>query len=347
MSHYWSTERRTTLPGTSSVDAEAKHPTPSARTVPFNDDVSFFDSDSSDDEHERPGAFAVQVVNDEEEFASQEPDWDPTEPQDFDEGIEEDASTHLANVSTQSGDETNHDQKKKNRPCLLPFLAVLILGGVIVALVVLLLPGDKDTSASSGGEETPPSVDRCEIFNPNDPFVQCELCSQPVRFSGAVQDTYNSLKAFKGLAEYLDSDMQIESCTPANLALVWLASEVTDVVTQDRFYTKYESVPSRFLLAFLYFAWNGGQWKGNKNWLSTNSECDWFGVDCNEQGKIESLSLPQNNMTGSLESRLGLLRDIKILSLDYNNINGSIPLQLWNLSLLGESSERCQIQQYC
>ena len=334
MRSQWNTERRTSLAGNSL--AKKQYP-----TLPSTDDYS------SDDD--RPGAFAVEIIADERE--AQEDVWDPTEPQEVfdDQSISAKVSSHdseeaafdeesIPVTASRYVDETVTTQgQKKKRRCLLLFLAASILCGVVGAVVGVMLGGNKDTSDSStsdssSGQETPPSVDECE--NSTDPYVQCEVCSQPIRVSDAVQDIYNSLKAFDGLAEYLDIDMQIESCAPDNMALVWLASEFAEA--RGNIFKFYEPIPSRFLLALLYFVWDGRHWSENINWLSSKSECDWHGVSCNENGKIESLSLRSNNMKGSLESRLGLLRDIKTLDLYLNEINGSIPHQLWNLSSLGE-----------
>ena len=306
----WNTERRTTLPGSSFMIQE--YPT----------------LKSTDD---RPGAFAIQTIPDEEN------DWDPTKPQEvMQETSGNDRTILHADSSNANKTITNQGQeKKKKRRCLL-FLVALICCGVTGAVAGVLLQESNETAY----EETPPSMDECE--NPTDPFVQCKVCSQPIRVSDAVQGVYNSLKAYDGLAEHLGNDTQIESCTPENMALLWLASEVE----QYSVYSFYQRVSSRFLLAFLYFAWDGRNWKDNRNWLSSDSECDWHGVICNENGKIESLSLPFNNITGSLESRLGLLGDLKILDLARNNINGPIPLQLWDLSSIGESKhELCPINQ--
>jgi hypothetical protein len=255
---------------------------------------------STDD---RPGAFAIQTIPDEEN------DWDPTKPQEVMQETSGNDQKVSVIYSSYVADETltTQGQEKKKRRCLL-FLVALICWGVAGALVGVLLWG-KQGAAASSGEETPPSFVECE--NSTDPVVQCEVCSQPIRVSDAVQDMYNSLKANEELAEHLDNDTQIESCTPANMALLWLASEVAEVmVTQESVDLLYEHVSSRFLLAFLYFAWDGRNWKDNRNWLSSDSECDWHGVGCNENGKIESLSLLFNNIKGSLESRLGLLSTI-------------------------------------
>ena len=336
---YWSTERRTSLTErrtslTSTADALAKqqYPTsPSDGSVsPSTDSISLYDDSSSDDNG--PGAFAVKRVRVEDE-ETEEDEWDPTEPQEVDrEAAFNDHSIAAAVSSHFNETVATEGQTKKKRQCLFLFLAVLalIFCGIVGTVVVVLLSGNKETAERSES----PGKKTCE--NTNDPYVQCEVCSQPIQVSDAVQDAYDSLKAFEGLAEYLDIDMQIESCAPENMALVWLASEYEEGVAQGNIFSFYEPVPSRFLLAFLYFAWDGKHWIENENWLSSNSECDWHGVGCNEHGKIESLSLPFNNIKGSLESRLGLLRDIKKLDLGSNKINGSIPHQLWNLPLLGE-----------
>lgn len=48
-------------------------------------------------------------------------------------------------------------------------------------------------------------------------------------------------------------------------------------------------------------------------WLSKSSECDWFGVSCNEEGKVHQLSLQNNGLTGMLISELNALPDLNHL----------------------------------
>jgi hypothetical protein len=82
-----------------------------------------------------------------------------------------------------------------------------------------------------------------------------------------------------------------------------------------------KSTLSRFALACVYAAGNGKWWIHQTGWLSNESECLWDGISCDSDGQITSLALSDNNIQGILDMQIGLLQDLKIVGVVYNEIS--------------------------
>ena len=68
--------------------------------------------------------------------------------------------------------------------------------------------------------------------------------------------------------------------------------------------------PARVPLVDLYLASQGDTWTLATNWLSsTVSPCNWLGVSC-VSDVVVSLSLPNNNVGGTLPGSLGALTNL-------------------------------------
>ena len=90
----------------------------------------------------------------------------------------------------------------------------------------------------------------------------------------------------------------------------------------------------RAALMALYNATNGSQWHDQRNWTNTGSLRDWRGVSTNSAGFVTGLSLPDNNLSGTLPPELGDLTQLRQLDLDDNQLTGSIPPELGDLPQL-------------
>ena len=90
----------------------------------------------------------------------------------------------------------------------------------------------------------------------------------------------------------------------------------------------------RAALMALYNATNGTQWHVRRNWTTTGSIRDWRGVSTNSAGFVTGLSLPDNNLSGTLPPELGDLTELRQLDLDDNQLTGSIPPELGDLPQL-------------
>jgi Leucine-rich repeat (LRR) protein len=86
-------------------------------------------------------------------------------------------------------------------------------------------------------------------------------------------------------------------------------------------------------LVALYNSANGTGWITNMNWLVTNTPCSWYGVGCGG-GYVASINLDANQLTGSIPTELDNLTLLSSLSLSQNQLSGSIPVELGNLVYL-------------
>ncbi|MFI0428880.1 leucine-rich repeat domain-containing protein [Mariniflexile sp. HMF6888] len=117
-------------------------------------------------------------------------------------------------------------------------------------------------------------------------------------------------------------------------------NDVTLTVTPDTC-----GVPQteRDALMALYNDTDGGNWTNtlanNQPWNINTPVCDWYGVTVTD-GKVTGLNLNNNNLSGTIPSQLGDLSNLQILNLAYNALTGSIPSEFGSLSLLN----RCELQ---
>ena len=91
----------------------------------------------------------------------------------------------------------------------------------------------------------------------------------------------------------------------------------------------------RAALETLYNATNGGNWTGVKNderWRSDLPLNQWHGVKADAYGRVTSLRLDDNRLSGSIPPELGNLADLQVLDLGNNQLSGSIPKELGNLA---------------
>ena len=88
------------------------------------------------------------------------------------------------------------------------------------------------------------------------------------------------------------------------------------------------------VLTLLYHSTNGDSWTTKTNWLSDQPLDDWHGVGTNDDGRVDFVSLGRNNLSGTIPSRLSDLSELKELYLNNSNLTGEIPADLGSLSKL-------------
>lgn len=88
-------------------------------------------------------------------------------------------------------------------------------------------------------------------------------------------------------------------------------------------------------LVDFYNATSGPSWKNKTNWLTGNSPCNWFGVSCNAAGRVTEVSMSSNNLNGTLPASLGNLSELQRFVIFVEPfLNGNLPSSLGNLSKL-------------
>ena len=90
----------------------------------------------------------------------------------------------------------------------------------------------------------------------------------------------------------------------------------------------------RAALVALYNATSGANWADNRNWLSNAPMGEWYGVITDASGRVIELNLDSNQLTGTIPSSLGNLSELTSLFLHRNQLTGSLPSSLGGLSKL-------------
>ena len=91
---------------------------------------------------------------------------------------------------------------------------------------------------------------------------------------------------------------------------------------------------SKGTISGFYLASNGENWDENTNWLSDAPLGEWYGVTTDKDGRVVSLRLPDNGLSGDIWPGLIRLRGLQHLDLSGNRLSGAIPHMLDDLSNL-------------
>ena len=90
----------------------------------------------------------------------------------------------------------------------------------------------------------------------------------------------------------------------------------------------------RGALAALYQATGGDSWKHRDHWLTDRPVADWHGVAVHGSGRVHTIDLRDNGLTGSIPPEIGSFESLVGLYLDNNRLTGSIPPEVGELSRL-------------
>lgn len=136
------------------------------------------------------------------------------------------------------------------------------------------------------------------------------------------------------LAEHASFDGGLALVTqpsPQYQAVKWLANSTTVI----DFEAYKQMLIQRYVLATLYFATNGNNWTESEGWLDDGDECGrWFQsgatyLSCTTDDEVKIIRLENNNLQGSLPPELALLSDsLTMISLRENELTGTLPTEI-------------------
>ena len=89
--------------------------------------------------------------------------------------------------------------------------------------------------------------------------------------------------------------------------------------------------PDRRVLAALYAATGGPNWKRRANWLTDAPLDEWQGLEVDAEGRVTQLILYENNLRGPIPPALAELTQLTKLDLSRNTLTGPIPPELGSL----------------
>jgi len=158
--------------------------------------------------------------------------------------------------------------------------------------------------------------------------------------------------------------------TPQYKARQWIANDDALMLSPGD-----PSLMQRYILALIYFATGGENWRVCKNdpsspqckykcytkahcsidrcnaknyygkttgdcngtrFLSGGTECHWGGVICTHDGLVREIELGNNNLHGELPSEISELRYLRRLSVGFNQIVGTIPRSFGNITYMAD-----------
>jgi len=95
-------------------------------------------------------------------------------------------------------------------------------------------------------------------------------------------------RAFLGiLADVTPLSVLLDPDTAQRAAFEWISGK--DPAQVDP--CTYGTVEQRYALASLYFMTESNGWSDNSRWLSGAPECEWDGVTCDRNGRVQNLAL--------------------------------------------------------
>ena len=146
----------------------------------------------------------------------------------------------------------------------------------------------------------------------------------------------------EGLADVADNDLEtlaLPDCTPT------IVQPKPDTGKTAQKPVSGDAKTDRDALVVLYNLTSGAtSWRNRGNWLSEAPLREWHGVATDASGRVTSLSLSQNQLSGEIPAELGNLTSLTGLDLSHNQLSGEIPAELGGLtSLIGLSLRNNQL----
>jgi Leucine-rich repeat (LRR) protein len=196
----------------------------------------------------------------------------------------------------------------KNRTCrTVSTLTFALVVGAIVAVVLLIQKGSN--SSGDSGIKAPDRGNETAISNTFTAELKRLLSNE-------------SLTA-------LD-----DPASPQALSLGWL-------LERSNFNNwPFDRQVQRYAMATIYYATDGHSWSnGGGNWLTNETECQWFqgseGNFCDENGtRLQYLNQSNNTLNGKMTNEIRLLSSLTVIDLSMNQVYGNLPSGLGSLTAL-------------
>eukprot|EP00588_Corethron_pennatum_P005459 CAMPEP_0194289768 /NCGR_PEP_ID=MMETSP0169-20130528/39785_1 /TAXON_ID=218684 /ORGANISM="Corethron pennatum, Strain L29A3" /LENGTH=845 /DNA_ID=CAMNT_0039037155 /DNA_START=122 /DNA_END=2659 /DNA_ORIENTATION=+ len=123
------------------------------------------------------------------------------------------------------------------------------------------------------------------------------------------------------------NDLDIAT-SPQSRALGWIIEEDPQYLCPGD-----PKLNQRYIAALLYYSMGGDKWVDSSGFLTEIDECEWFGLACNDDGRIFNIDFDDNRLRGTIPPEIGHLNYVTGLILDgkVNRLEGTIPESLGRL----------------
>ena len=143
-------------------------------------------------------------------------------------------------------------------------------------------------------------------------LIDLDLSSN--QFSGTVPLSFLQLPQLRSF--YFQENAGL--CLPANLVAWYEAIEAREGPV----------CPDTEVLRALYEATGGEDWTNAEGWLGSGPVGEWYGIDIDASGRVSTVDLAGNGLTGSLPGRIGDLAGLTALRIGDNALSGRLPSSL-------------------
>ena len=216
--------------------------------------------------------------------------------------------------------------RERENPWLMALVCLLFLGLLVAAILLILAlvgapPFDDDDGENGGTPTMPPSMSptmsstttdfvgdqpttpmapyvpgQCPVSGQINPNIisQCECDGEITELETDVRAKYDALVQDFVRQIYPSWSFTIESCDPANMAVVWLATGFQDDETD---------LLQRYVMSFMYYNNDGTEWESQDSWLTDADVCTWYGLACTNQ-LIALLALEDNRVSRSVSTKI-------------------------------------------
>ena len=146
--------------------------------------------------------------------------------------------------------------------------------------------------------------------------------------------TYAATSSSPGVAtvSVSGSTVSVAAVGVDTATLTVTATDPDGLSAQTAFGVTVRFTEDRAVLEALYEATGGPDWHSNDGWLTDAPIIEWHGVSVDETGRVDSLDLGSNNLEGSIPPELGNLTNLTVLDLGFNGLTGSIPPEIGSLA---------------
>ena len=161
------------------------------------------------------------------------------------------------------------------------------------------------------------------------------LCADTPRFRG-VNCSLENLQADESVELTLEFDLgvSLDPGQPIRMAFA-VETDSRDLTPQNNSTVAVvtRNTSEREILTAFYAAAGGSSWTNDLNWESNLPLDDWHGVDTYD-GRVVTLNLPDNGLSGNIPAHVGYLTHLERLDLHGNDLPGEIPEELGYLKRL-------------
>jgi hypothetical protein len=183
----------------------------------------------------------------------------------------------------------------------------LVVIGAVIAVVLIAIRSNQDPPSPAGPPPTmPPTQLSAEME-----LAQLKSAIDFGDFTFPIADALSD-----NVEDYVGK-MDDPTASAPERAMSWILTNSMNNVPGD--------LVTRWALASIYYSMGGENWVNKENWLSEESHCEWFGVECDRFGALEELILKENKLAGTIPMELSLFSDMQSLWWSTNALTGTLP----------------------